>query len=290
MTKPIIFVSCGQFNDDEKSLGKAVCQLINSETAYEPYFAEQQNTFDGLINNVFGALARASALVAIMHHRGDVNTPAGVVTRGSVWVEQEVAIGAFVHHVLKRPLEVALYLQRGISLEGARQQLLLGPTNFDTSSDVLGDLQHRLKSWRLTSAGRKSLIARWRSTRNRPPETDRHEHLFLVELVNNGLEKIDEWKAEIWFPSEYVQGADPHEEFVYQFDSDTNYSAEYRRIWPGNEPRQVFAINYFIDRNNWPNRPLWPGEERVERFVRLRVMGGEQPWEESIPMKLLQDF
>ncbi len=54
-----------------------------------------------------------------MHHRGTMVTPSGdTVTRGSVWVEQELAICAFTQHVLDRRLEVALYLQRGISHEG----------------------------------------------------------------------------------------------------------------------------------------------------------------------------
>jgi len=35
---------------------------------------------------------------------------------------------------------------------------------------------------------------------------------------------------------------------------------------------------------------LWPGEKRVERFVRIRVHGGEEVWEENISMTDLQDF
>jgi hypothetical protein len=290
VSKPIVFVSCGQFSDEEKALGKAVCQLINSETPYEAYFAEQQSTFDGLVDNIFAALARSSAFVAIMHHRGNVDTPTGRLTRGSVWVEQEVAIGAFVHHVLKRPLEVALYLQHGIALEGARQQLLLGPTLFDTSDDVLKDLRERVKRWNLTITARRSLSAQWRSIRTRPAETHRHEHRLGVSLVNDGLEKIDEWKAEIWFPSEYIDGADRAQEFFYQADTDTNYALEHRRIWPGDSPRPTFQIDYYVDNKNWSDRPLWPDEKRAERFVRIRVSGGDRVWEEKIPMKELEDF
>jgi hypothetical protein len=38
-----------------------------------------------------------------MHRRGNLTTPDGrTVTRGSVWIEQEIAIAAFMHHVLGR--------------------------------------------------------------------------------------------------------------------------------------------------------------------------------------------
>jgi hypothetical protein len=282
-------VSCGQFTDDEKALGRAVCELIERETPYLAYFAEQQSTFDGLINNIFAALGRSSALVAIMHQRGDIDTPVGRITRGSVWVEQEIAIGAFVHHVLKRPLQVGLYVKRGIALEGARQQLMLNPTLFDTADDVLADLSRRLSSWNLITAGRKSLIGQWRWLHRLPPKEDRHEYTLVVELVNNGFDMIDQWKAEIWFPSEYINRGDKNREFEYQCDTDTNYTPEYRRIWPGDEPRPTFAINYFVDAGNWPNRPRWPNG-RSERSVRIKISGGDHAWERDIPMRDLQEF
>lgn len=286
MHGPTVFVSCGQFTEAERSLGKVICEFINTETRYQAYFAEQQSTFDGLINNIFAALARASALVAVMHHRGIVNTPTGPLTRGSVWVEQEVAIGAFVHHVLKRPLEVALYIQRGVALEGVRQQLLLGATVFDTPNDVLMNLRQRISSWQLSAAGRKSLIAEWRSYSVAPPKADRNEYKLEVKLRNTGLESVDEWKIEIWFPSDYYPAPNPDKDYIYWFTAHSSYPPDHekRRLWPG-EVREFITIDYYVGNNIRPLHPRWPNEVEADRFVRIRVVGGDQPWEVQIRMK-----
>lgn len=150
MEKPLVFISCGQYTDDEKRLGLAIASLINTESEYEAYFAENQNTLEGLSSNILAALARSAAFVGVMHDRGTIDTPDGrVLRRGSVWVEQEVAIAAFIQNVLARPIEVALYIQKGISLEGIRQQLRLKPFEFENPDEVIDDLRSRLKGWRL---------------------------------------------------------------------------------------------------------------------------------------------
>jgi hypothetical protein len=69
-TKSIVFISCGQFTQAEIDLGEAVAELIRKETPFEPYFAEQQNTLDGLADNILSNLGEAVGFVAIMHHRG----------------------------------------------------------------------------------------------------------------------------------------------------------------------------------------------------------------------------
>ena len=80
----------------------------------------------------------------VAHHRGSVSTPTGQVERGSLWVEQELAIAAFVQHVLKRDLQVVLYIQKGISREGIRQQLRLKPIEFESERDVVDDFAKRV--------------------------------------------------------------------------------------------------------------------------------------------------
>ena len=81
--------------------------------------SRSSRTLEGLVTNILSALRQAEAFIGIMHHRGTIATPSGdTVTRGSVWVEQELAICTFAQHVLDRQLAVVLYLQRGISGEG----------------------------------------------------------------------------------------------------------------------------------------------------------------------------
>ena len=67
--KPVVFISCGQCTADEIALGNEVERFIREETPFEPYFAEQQNTLEGLVSNILSALHRAAAFIGIMHHR-----------------------------------------------------------------------------------------------------------------------------------------------------------------------------------------------------------------------------
>ena len=222
--KPVVFISCGLYTPDEIALGTEVARFIREETPYEPYLAEQQNTLDGLVTNILSALHRAAAFIGIMHHRGTITTPDGnTVPRGSVWVEQELAICAFVQNVLDRRLAVALYLQRGVSREGIRSQLRLKPVEFDTITDVLGDLRKQVSGWELLAVSTAPLIARWKWKLQPGYTGDRHEYKFSVQLYNNGNAMIDQWKVELWFSSSFIEKADRSQPFVYQSDSDTNY-------------------------------------------------------------------
>ena len=100
---------------------------VEELTSCEGYFAENQNSLLGLSQHIFGALNRAAGLIAVMHHRGRVVTPSGEHIRGSVWVEQEIGIAAFLAQVQNRRLPVLVYIQKGIEREGVRQQLRLKP-------------------------------------------------------------------------------------------------------------------------------------------------------------------
>jgi len=153
--KPLVFISSGQFSDEERLLGKSVENLILELTGFDAYFAENQNSLQGLSENIFDSLKRACGFIAIMHHRGSVTTPSGAHTRGSVWIEQEIAIAAFLRFLTGRDIPVILYLQIGpdgdqIRREGIREQLRLDPISFGTSDDVLRDLRDRINAGRLT--------------------------------------------------------------------------------------------------------------------------------------------
>jgi hypothetical protein len=75
-----------------------------------------------------------------MHHRGTTRI-GGTFTRASVWIEQEIAIAAFMGQILNRPLPTVSYYEQGIQLEGVRQFILLNPKQFITSDDVLKNLE-----------------------------------------------------------------------------------------------------------------------------------------------------
>ena len=81
-----------------------------------------------------------------MHHRGKIE--GRDIIRASVWIEQEVAMATLMEQVLRRPLHVALFVQRGIAIEGIRQQIQLNPVEFTSSNGVITHLQEILPTWK----------------------------------------------------------------------------------------------------------------------------------------------
>jgi phage replication-related protein YjqB (UPF0714/DUF867 family) len=88
---PLIFISCGQFSDQEKRLGKEVVAVVKA-LGFEPYFAETQSNLNGLHENILNKLNECAGLISIMHDRGKVSGLDGTShSRGSVWIEQQIA-------------------------------------------------------------------------------------------------------------------------------------------------------------------------------------------------------
>lgn len=144
----VIFISCGQVTERERNLGKAVAELVRELTPYEPYFAEDQSSLEALTSNVLEALNNSVGLIAIMHPRGAVTFNGHPsCTRASVWIEQEIAIAAFMVQVLGRPLRVAAYIHKDIAREGMRVELQLNPVLFRRDDEVLAHLRQILPAW-----------------------------------------------------------------------------------------------------------------------------------------------
>ncbi len=145
----LIFISCGQVTPEEKKLGAGVCALVRELTPHQAYFAENQSSLDAFTKNILGALDNAVGLVAIMHPRGIVKFPDGTErVRASVWIEQEIAMGAFITQILGRPLKIAPYIHAGIPREGVREQLQLNAVTFTSDNEVLEHLRQLLPTWK----------------------------------------------------------------------------------------------------------------------------------------------
>jgi hypothetical protein len=141
-----VFISCGQYTEEERELGKQVCEIVTNTTPFQGYFAENQTTLKTLSENVLSRLYESVGLIVIMHHRGRIE--GRNITRASVWIEQEVAIATLMEQVLRRPLHVALFVQHGIAIEGIRQQIQLNPIEFAHSGEVTARLQEILQTWK----------------------------------------------------------------------------------------------------------------------------------------------
>jgi hypothetical protein len=88
-----VFISCGQFTEEERSLGKRACKLVERHTPFEGYFAENQASLKALSENILRRLYESVGLIVIMHHRGKIEGQNSI--RASVWIEQEVAMATF---------------------------------------------------------------------------------------------------------------------------------------------------------------------------------------------------
>ena len=283
--KPLVFISCGQYAQEEIELGSAMERLVREETDYDAYFAEQQNSLDGLSSNILSSLGRCAAFVGVAHHRGVVTRPKDQITRASVWVEQEIAIAAFIQHALKRKLEVALYLQKGIHREGIREQLRLAPIEFQAPEDVLNDFRSRLRTWKLGIPQSYSLIAEWRFEKDRI-EQKRHDYRFRVDLVNNGSVQVNDWKVRVEFPRQFLDGksASGRGDFVYDENS-TTYSTNLPRLYPGDRLSSIVNLSYHVDESNWDSI------SDQSPIVKVSLWSGNMPASvQQIPMSRLNEY
>jgi len=154
MSKPHIFVSCGQRTEEEKRLSEAICQTIQDHGVFDCFFAESQHNLNGLHENIFDALAKSDGFITVIHRRGNVSygpDKCEPLDRASVWIEQEIAIAAYIQRTAKNDLLTAAYIEKGVGREGLRELLHLNPLEFASSDQIITDLKARLKTWHRSS-------------------------------------------------------------------------------------------------------------------------------------------
>ncbi|MFP5226015.1 MAG: hypothetical protein ACLGXA_00180 [Acidobacteriota bacterium] len=154
MLKPHLFVSCGQRTDQEKLLGDEVCGAIREHGVFDCFFAEAQHNLNGLHENIFDALAKSDGFITIIHRRGNVSygpDKREPLDRASVWIEQEIAIAAYIQRTAKNDLLTAAYIEKGVGREGLRELLHLNPLEFTSNDQIIADLKARLDTWHMSS-------------------------------------------------------------------------------------------------------------------------------------------
>jgi hypothetical protein len=158
--KPIIFISCGQVTAEEKALGLKIREAIDNSGIFQGYFAENQSSLEGVTQHIFAQLERCFGLVCVMHARGEVSSPYGTTVRASVWIEQEIAIAAFITGIQGRKIRIRVYLQKGIHREGVRDKVLINPKEFETGDEILTDLPLVIHEWSQEFAGQETTTHR----------------------------------------------------------------------------------------------------------------------------------
>jgi hypothetical protein len=278
--KPLIFISCGQVTAEEKQLGQAICDLVEEITPFSGYFAEDQTDLDALTNHIFRNLQRCHGLIAVMHERGTVIGLKGRRwTRGSLWIEQEIAIAAFIRHVLQRPLNVALFVKPRIELEGARDKLILNPITFEREPEVLDHLKELLPTWTPIDE-RPTYDVTYRYKRiTTYADQNLHEYRLTFYVINGPFTRITDYRLEVMFPTAFLHDTEElgeYRRFLDQFDGD-------HTMYPGEE-REAFRIDYYVDTRNW-KAPL------MNKVVTVTLRSGDMPAKtEEIRMQSLQDF
>lgn len=199
MSKPVIFISCGQFTDAEKALGKAIVEMVRTVTNMDAFFAEEVQDLNGLDSNILDALRNCAAFITVMHPRGTITRPNKAVhTRASVWIEQEIAIATYIQRVEKRPLPVIAFIHESVCREGIRDLLHLNPITFRHEQEVLVALRQRLHDWKgLQPAGIRVEI------KSNPLRVqDQHQiRQLVVSLVNDSNQRITSLNCLVRLPA-----------------------------------------------------------------------------------------
>lgn len=193
-----IFVSCGQYTEREKALGKAIVKIVKSVTGLDAFFAEEVQDLNGLDANILAALRECAGFITVLHPRGEINRPNGSKhIRASVWIEQEIAIATYIQRVEKRPLPVIAFIHESVGREGIRELLHLNPIPFNDESEILSALPEQLARWRnLTPSDIRIQLGADNKTR----EQDHWIRRLVVSLVNDTSERISAFNCEVRLP------------------------------------------------------------------------------------------
>ncbi len=255
--KPLIFVSCGQYAESEKQLGREICSLLTElRPDVTPYFAEDQSTAEGLSNHVLKALHRAAGFICVMHRRGDLTAADGrELTRGSVWVEQEIAITAFIHHVLNRSVPTFFYKQAGVSVEGIRSVLLMNPrVEFKEDCQILQDLRSALPRTAFTPFNSYDVEPVLHHRRLVGQSTgDRHRYTLICDVRNTGTERVTDFKMRIFFPRAFLDPTQwSSEERKKSTTTHICFAADMEGrapggLYPGDGLTHPLEFEYFVD-------------------------------------------
>jgi len=137
MPTRLIFICHGQL-DREKENGLRLARLIDQTTGFRAFFAEAVHDTDGLSQHIFANLERSDGFLTVMHKRGEVEFMGRQFTRSSVWIQQELAIVAFLNYLRQpaRRIRVRVFVQRGINREGLADVLIVNPTEFEQDKEL----------------------------------------------------------------------------------------------------------------------------------------------------------
>jgi hypothetical protein len=238
VSRPVVFICCGELTDEEKTIGKHIAEIVSSN-GFEPFFAEDVHDLNGLDDNILRALHDCAAFVTVLHPRGQIRRPDNsVVTRASVWIEQEIAIAAYIQRVEKRALPVIAFAHKDVSLEGLRTLLHINPIPFSKEADIIFRLpEHLLK----LKPANPSIELRMESVAIR--RQDNHPIRILdLKIHNDTSQRFTEFNGKLWIPREFLN----HRQAVYPTEDRSTPNAPRRCFKFSEEGRGVLNPHDFV--------------------------------------------
>lgn len=205
MKKPFVFISCGQYTEPERRLGKQVADIVRNLTGSDAFFAENVQDLNGLDDNILRALHDCAGLIVVLHPRGTITRPDGsTITRASVWIEQEIAIATYIQRIEKRQLPTIAFAHSDVDREGLRDLLQLNPIPFRDESDILSQLAAQLPEWKSLERARAE-IRLLLTSQAVAVESGHHIRRFAVTLLNDTNDRVAQYNGRLCAPAEFVK-------------------------------------------------------------------------------------
>lgn len=185
MGNQIIFVSCGQLTEAEKSLGVLIKTIIDGTPGFHAYFAETVHDLDALAHHVLKGLQECVGAVVVLHDRGGVAQTDGLPWghRSSVWVNQEVAILAYRQFFESMNLPILAFADPAVKLEGAMTSLIVNPKPIPSASEVVGAITAWLSSAEFSHSSGEVFLSKW----GQLTESDR---MVIAALIDEGGKNV----------------------------------------------------------------------------------------------------
>ncbi len=166
-----VFISCGQRDDREKTIGKSVEDYFKSRR-FETYFAERVHSSDALTENIFRFLRQSEYFVFIDFRREEINEKR---FRGSLFVNQEIAIATFLK------LQGIGFCEKGIKREGILTYHIYNEFPFKDGTEIVETLEEETKKWDLNSVNELKIIYNPRSISRD------------VRLAGDPMKRLSDW-------------------------------------------------------------------------------------------------
>ena len=145
MRKARVFISCGQRTEREKKIGLEVEKYFR-ERGFETYFATEVHSPEALSEHIFASLKESEYFVFIDFKREKIESgwfkkiKSGKF-RGSLFVNQEIAIAAFLK------LEGIGFLEKGVKREGILDYLIFNARPFKDGTEIIARLKNETSHW-----------------------------------------------------------------------------------------------------------------------------------------------